>query len=120
VPAAFNPTSPDPRVTADASVFGTLARGSRASLAFPFFLYGVTVNGLPYFLPRLLSRRFSRKETDYATTRFLSSVVAIPLFWSLETWLVWRLAGPGWASVTAPRKAKRVDHLRAALGHFEA
>jgi len=30
------------------------------------------------------------------------------------------LAGPGWASVTAPRKAKRVDHLRAALGHFEA
>ncbi|WP_104654393.1 helix-turn-helix domain-containing protein [Ralstonia insidiosa] len=27
-----DPTSPDPRVTADASVFGTLARGSRASL----------------------------------------------------------------------------------------
>ena len=78
-----------------------LGRGSRASLAFPFFLYGVAVNGLPYFLPRLLSRRFSRKETDYATTRFLSSVVAIPLFWSLETWLVWRLAGPGWAALFA-------------------
>ena len=30
------------------------------------------------------------------------------------------LAGPGWASVTVPRKAKRVDHLRAALGHIEA
>ena len=29
---APNPSSPDPRVTADASVFGTLARGSRASL----------------------------------------------------------------------------------------
>lgn len=78
-----------------------LGRGSRASLAFPIFLYGVIVNGLPYFLPRWISRRFSKKETDYATTRFLSSVVAIPLFWSLETWLVWRLTGPGWATLFA-------------------
>jgi 1-acyl-sn-glycerol-3-phosphate acyltransferase len=78
-----------------------LGRGSRASLAFPFFLYGVIVNGLPYFLPRWISRRFSKKETDYATTRFLSSVVAIPLFWGLETWLVWRLTGPGWAALFA-------------------
>jgi glycerol-3-phosphate O-acyltransferase/dihydroxyacetone phosphate acyltransferase len=78
-----------------------LGRGSRASLAFPFFLYGVVVNGLPYFLPRWISRRLSKKETDYATTRFLSSVVAIPLFWSLETWLVWRLGGPLWAALFA-------------------
>jgi glycerol-3-phosphate O-acyltransferase / dihydroxyacetone phosphate acyltransferase len=78
-----------------------LGRGSRASLAFPFFLYGAVVNGLPYFLPRWISRRVSKKETDYATTRFLSSVVAFPLFWSLETWLVWRLAGPIWAAFFA-------------------
>jgi glycerol-3-phosphate O-acyltransferase / dihydroxyacetone phosphate acyltransferase len=78
-----------------------LGRGSRASLAFPFFLYGVVVNGFPYFLPRWISRRFSRKETDYATTRFLSSMVAIPLFWSLETWLVWWLTGPAWAALFA-------------------
>ena len=64
------------RAAGSAPRFG---RGSRASLAFPFFLYGVVVNGLPYFLPRWLARRFARKETDYATTRFLSSIVAIPL-----------------------------------------
>jgi hypothetical protein len=37
------------------------------------------------------------KETSYATTRLLASIAAFPLFWSLETWLVFRLAGPAWA-----------------------
>jgi hypothetical protein len=43
----------------------------------------------------------SRKETDYATWRFLASIVAYPLFWSLETWIVWRLAGASWAAAFA-------------------
>ena len=74
-----------------------LQRGSWAGLGLPLFLYGVLVNGLPYFIPRMISHRFARKETDYATTRLLASVVAIPLFWGLETWLVWRLMGALWA-----------------------
>ena len=37
-------------------------------------------------------RRLARRETDYATIRLLASVVAFPLFWSLETSLV------GWAA----------------------
>lgn len=68
-----------------------------ASLGLPFFAYGLLVNGLPYLLPRWLARRTARKETDYATTRLLASVVAFPLFWALETWIVWRLLGLPWA-----------------------
>ncbi|HEU5189746.1 MAG TPA: lysophospholipid acyltransferase family protein [Methylomirabilota bacterium] len=78
-----------------------LQRGSWVGLGLPLFLYGVLVNGLPYFIPRMISHRFARKETDYATTRLLASVVAIPLFWGLETWLVWRLMGALWAAAFA-------------------
>jgi hypothetical protein len=70
-----------------------------AILGFPIFAYGVTVNALPYFLPRWLAGARARKETDYATTRLLASVVAFPLFWGLETWLVGRLAGRWWAAL---------------------
>jgi hypothetical protein len=63
----------------------------------PFFGYGAVVNALPYFVPRWLARRRARKETDYATIRLLASVVAFPLFWGLEIWLVAQLAGAAWA-----------------------
>jgi hypothetical protein len=65
-----------------------------AVVGFPFFVYGATVNALPYFLPRELAHRTARKETDYATTRLLASVVAYPLFYGLETWIVLRMGGP--------------------------
>ena len=78
-----------------------LQRSGWAGLGLPLFLYGVLVNGLPYFIPRMLSHRLARKETDYATTRLLASVVAIPLFWGLEIWLVWRLTGALWAMAFA-------------------
>jgi 1-acyl-sn-glycerol-3-phosphate acyltransferase len=74
-----------------------IARSWEASLGLPVFVYGALVNLLPYLLPRWLARRMARRETDYATTRLLASVVAVPVFWGLEIALVWRLAGPVWA-----------------------
>jgi 1-acyl-sn-glycerol-3-phosphate acyltransferase len=68
-----------------------------AVAGFPVFLYGAVVNALPYYIPRWLAQALGRKETDYATVRLLSSVVAFPVCWGLETWLVWRVAGSGWA-----------------------
>jgi 1-acyl-sn-glycerol-3-phosphate acyltransferase len=65
-----------------------------AMLGLPLFAYSLVVNGLPYLGPRLLARRLARKETDYATVRLLASVVAFPLFWGLETWIVANLVGP--------------------------
>jgi 1-acyl-sn-glycerol-3-phosphate acyltransferase len=71
-----------------------LKHGWEAVVGFPIFLYGAAVNALPYYVPRWLSRRLARKETDYMTIRLLAGIVAFPLFWGLETWLVAR-----WASV---------------------
>ena len=74
-----------------------LRRSWEASIGLPFFAYGLVVNGLPYLLPRWIARRTARKETDYATTRLLASIVAFPLFWAAEIWIVWRLLGSAWA-----------------------
>lgn len=74
-----------------------LWHSGEVSIGLPFFAYGLVVNGLPYLLPRWLARRTARKETDYATTRLLASIVAFPLFWAIEIWIVWRLLGPAWA-----------------------
>jgi 1-acyl-sn-glycerol-3-phosphate acyltransferase len=78
-----------------------LLRTSEAIAGFPLFAYGAVVNALPYFGPRWLARRLARKETDYATVRLLASVVAFPLAWGLEVWLVARLAGPAAAAAFA-------------------
>ena len=64
-----------------------------AVVGFPFFLYGTLVNALPYLVPRWLAQHMARKETDYATVRLLASIVAFPVFWGLETWLVLRAGG---------------------------
>ena len=71
-----------------------IRRGWEAIAGFPFFVYGAAVNFLPYWIPRWVARRMSEKETDYATWRFLTAMLALPLFWFLETWMVARLAGP--------------------------
>ena len=78
-----------------------LRRSWEASLGLPLFAYGLLVNGLPYLLPRWLARRTARKETDYATTRLLASILAFPVFWALEIWIVWRLTSLGWAFLFA-------------------
>jgi hypothetical protein len=72
-----------------------------AIVGLPFFGYGAIVNALPYYVPRWLAHRMARKETDYATIRLLASIVAFPLFWSLETWLIARAAGGRWATAFA-------------------
>src|SRR5438094_735023 len=78
-----------------------IRRGWEAIAGFPLFLYGATVNFLPYWIPRQVARHMSRKETDYATWRFLTAMLALPLFWGLETWIVARIAGPALALVFA-------------------
>jgi glycerol-3-phosphate O-acyltransferase / dihydroxyacetone phosphate acyltransferase len=75
------------------SLRGRVKYGWEALVGLPIFAYGAVVNALPYLIPRLIAHRVARKETDYATTRFLAAVVAIPLFWALETWGVAHLFG---------------------------
>ena len=97
-----------------------------AIVGFPFFVYGAVVNGLPYLIPRWLARRLAKKETDYATVRFLASVVAFPLCWTLETWVVgWQTGAAGAAvfalslpltGLVAYRYLVGAGHLRSRLG----
>jgi hypothetical protein len=74
-----------------------VARSWQTIVGLPLFAYGAAINFLPYYLPGWLAGRMSRRPTDYATTRLLASVVAFPLFWALETSLVWWAAGLRWA-----------------------
>src|SRR5437667_1772329 len=78
-----------------------LKHGWEAVVGFPIFVYGAVVNGLPYYVPRWLSRRMAHKETDYMTIRLLARIVAYPLFSGLETWLVARWAPPRWTAAFA-------------------
>ncbi|HEY7141335.1 MAG TPA: 1-acyl-sn-glycerol-3-phosphate acyltransferase [Methylomirabilota bacterium] len=94
-----------------------------AVVGLPVFLYGAVVNAPPYLVPRWLARAFARKETDYATIRLLSSVVAFPLCWGLEIWLVGRLLGPGWAvafAVALPLSGLLAYHYLRGLDRLRA
>ena len=100
-----------------------LSRGSKASIGLPVFVYGLVTSGLPYLLPRWIARRTATKETSYATTRLLASVVAYPLFWGLETWIVWRLAGVLWALgflISLPVSAILAYHYLRGIGRLRA
>ena len=74
-----------------------VARSWQTIVGLPLFAYGAAVNFLPYYLPGWFAGRMSRRPTDYATIRLFASVVAFPLFWALETTLVWWVAGLRWA-----------------------
>lgn len=99
--------------------------GWEALVGLPVFVYGAAVNGVPYWVPRWLGRRLARKETDYATIRLLASIVAFPLCWGLEIWLVARWTSLAWAmafavslpvsGVLAYRYLVGVHRLRGAL-----
>jgi glycerol-3-phosphate O-acyltransferase / dihydroxyacetone phosphate acyltransferase len=74
-----------------------VARSWQTIVALPLFAYGAALNFLPYYLPGWLAEHTSRRPTDYATTRLLAIVVAVPLFWALETSLVGWAASLRWA-----------------------
>jgi len=96
--AAYRVRDPAVRARLEPHGLGDHVRRSWQAMAgLPLFAYGAVVNVLPYYLPRLIAHRMADKETTYATARLLAAVVAFPLFWGLETWVVGRLAGPVWA-----------------------
>jgi 1-acyl-sn-glycerol-3-phosphate acyltransferase len=100
--AAYRVRDPAVRARLEGRGMGERVRHSwQASAGLPLFVYGAMVNFLPYYVPRFIARRVADKETTYATTRLLCAIAAFPLFWGLETWMVWRVAGSLWAAAFA-------------------
>ena len=100
-----------------------LNRGWKAAVGLPIFGYGLVTSGLLYLVPRWIARRTATKETNYATTRLLASVIAVPLFWGVETWIVWRLAGALWALgffLSLPVSSILAYHYLRGLGRLRA
>jgi glycerol-3-phosphate O-acyltransferase / dihydroxyacetone phosphate acyltransferase len=100
-----------------------LQRGWKGTMGLPVFVYGLITSGLPYIVPRWIARRAGTKETNYATTRLLASVIAFPLFWGAETWIVWRLAGFVWALVfflSLPVSSLLAYHYLRGIGRLRA
>ena len=63
--------------------------------ALPFFLYGALNNFLPYKIPGWVSRGVAREPVEVATTKLVAGMLSFPLFYSLQTWAVWRWFGSG-------------------------
>ncbi len=55
---------------------------------FPLALWGGVNHFLPYKLTRLISRKFAKKETDYATTRILSGILLYSIFYAVQIYWV--------------------------------
>ena len=65
------------------------------ALRCPFFLYGALNNFLPYKIPGWVSRGVAREPVEVATTKLVAGMLSFPLFYSLQTWAVWRWFGSG-------------------------
>ena len=58
------------------------------ALGAPLYVYGVVNNVLAYLPPRAFARLVAKKETDYATARFLAGLLVVPVCYAGQTYLV--------------------------------
>jgi len=63
-------------------------------LGLPLALVGVASHIAPYWLTDRVVRWMRRTEEEEATDKMGAGLVLYPVLWAIETWLVWRLAGP--------------------------
>lgn len=55
----------------------------------PVWLWGVVNNYLPYWLPARVANRLTREVEFIAPIMMLTGMLTFPLFYTLQTWLVW-------------------------------
>ena len=71
-----------------------LREGGSLLLGAPLALWGVLVHALPYRLTALAVRAVGPEDDMVATGKIVVSIVVYPVCWTLEAWLLARLAGP--------------------------
>lgn len=63
------------------------------ALGLPLALLGIACHFLPYWLTGRAVRWIGATAEEEATDKIVAGVVIYPVFWALEGWLLWRLAG---------------------------
>ncbi len=70
-----------------------------AAVGIPLALWGRVNHLLPFTIARWLGAKTSTARSQLAMHTIVLGMIVIPLFYALQTWAVWRLAGPWWASI---------------------
>ncbi len=65
------------------------------ALGLPLACWGIVSHVVPYWLTGQIASRLGRTSEEEATDKIAVGCVVYPLLWSIEGWLVWRLAGHG-------------------------
>jgi glycerol-3-phosphate O-acyltransferase / dihydroxyacetone phosphate acyltransferase len=68
-----------------------------AAVGIPLAIWGRVNHFVPFTLARWLGAKTSTARSQLAMHTIVLGVVLIPLFYAVQTGLVWRLAGPSWA-----------------------
>ncbi len=74
----------------------TLWRYLTLLVTFPFFLYGLVNNAVPYFLPVYLVRNIKDRQFHASVKAGLGMLFIFPFFYALQTLLVGIFTGPWW------------------------
>ena len=64
------------------------------ALGLPVALWGMACHAAPYLLVGRAVRWLGRTIEEEATYKMAAGLVFFPLFWLLEVWVLWRVAGP--------------------------
>ena len=68
-------------------------------LGFPFFLYGWLNNYLAFSIPAWLAKKLNLFIGYTSTVKILGGLLTIPIFYTLQTYLVYRMGGDGWIAL---------------------
>lgn len=65
-------------------------------IGYPLALWGIINSIIPYQLTRLFTRIFAKGWDQQDTTKMLVGLFLFPLFWGIQTFLIYRYFGSGW------------------------
>ncbi len=64
----------------------------------PVWLWGAVNNYLPYWLPARIAARLTKEVEFIGPILLVAGMVTFPVFYALQTWLVWHFTGSGLAA----------------------
>ena len=79
-----------------------IPKGLKLVVTLPVFLYGLVCNFLPFFIPVYVRKHTIKVEYEgfFSSLQFVLGIITFPLFYSIQTILVYNLSFvPWWAAV---------------------